>query len=121
MKLPAWLHIHPSRLASAPAAHVLSTTSDITRVRIDGLVCGVCASRTRTALERLPGVRHAHVNLETSTATLELDSQNVHSINSRDLDTALRTVVLGMWARRLIEHSINFLKRHWSSTREGRA
>ncbi|MEI6666062.1 MAG: heavy metal-associated domain-containing protein, partial [Chloroflexota bacterium] len=90
-------------------------------VRIDGLVCGVCASRTRIALERLPGVRSAHVNLETFTATLEFDSHDVHSINNRDLDTALRSVVLGMWLRRLIEHSINFLTKHSSSTRKGRA
>ena len=121
MKLPAWLHIHPSRLASAPAAHILSTTSDITRVRIDGLVCGVCAARTRTALERLPGVRSVHVNLETGTALIECDPSDIHTINRRDLDAALHSVVLGMWARRLIEHSINFLTRHSSSTREGRA
>jgi copper chaperone CopZ len=75
-------------------------------VRIDGLVCAACAARTRTALERLPGVRAARVDLAHGTATLEFES-NEHSINAADLDRALRSVVVGMWFRRLIEHSIN--------------
>lgn len=55
-----------------PRASVVSRHADVTRVRIDGLVCdAVCAARSRRALEALPGVRRASVDLDRGIATVE--------------------------------------------------
>jgi len=44
----------------------------VTRVKIEGLVCDrLCAARSKRALEALPGVRRATVDLDSGVAIVE--------------------------------------------------
>jgi copper chaperone CopZ len=42
-----------------------------TTLRVEGLLCSLCAARTRVALESLPGVWAAQVDLDAGRATIE--------------------------------------------------
>ena len=44
-----------------------------TTLRVEGLLCNLCAARTQAALESLPGVRRASVDLDAGSATVEHD------------------------------------------------
>lgn len=44
---------------------------------IEGMRCAACAAHVQTALARLPGVRDAHVNIATKTASVEFDPNSV--------------------------------------------
>jgi len=44
-----------------------------TTLRVEGLLCSLCAARTQAALESLPGVRKASVDLEAGSAVVEHD------------------------------------------------
>jgi copper chaperone CopZ len=99
LRLPAWLHFHPRRLARVPTV-AAATGVDAThaRVVIDGMVCGVCAARTRSALRSVDGVRDARVDLAAGTA--ELDLAAGASPDAAALQRALDGVVVAKWARR---------------------
>ncbi|MDE3097201.1 MAG: cation transporter [Chloroflexota bacterium] len=61
-----------TRLFTYPSAHVLSVAGDVTRVRIDGLVCDrVCAARSHRALARIEGVRSVSIDFDAGIATVE--------------------------------------------------
>ncbi len=61
-----------ARLFTYPSARVLSVGGDVTRVRIDGLVCDrVCAARSRRALARIEGVRSVSIDFDAGIATVE--------------------------------------------------
>src|SRR4026209_2361238 len=61
---------HP--LLTNPTTHVESQEGEVTRLRIDGLVCSsVCAVRTKQALRRLDGVSLVTVDFETGVAVIE--------------------------------------------------
>jgi Cu+-exporting ATPase len=47
-------------------------TSNIIRLPIEGMTCASCATRVEKALERVPGVATAEVNLATETATVSM-------------------------------------------------
>ena len=63
--------IHPRRLLTAPRLRVTSEDERRSELAIDGLVCGVCASRTERALRSVPGVEGASVDLARGCATIE--------------------------------------------------
>ena len=63
--------IHPRRLLTAPRLRVTSEGARRSELAIDGLVCGVCASRTERALLAVPGVEGASVDLDRGCATIE--------------------------------------------------
>jgi copper chaperone CopZ len=44
-----------------------------TTLRVEGLLCSLCATRTQAALESLPGVRKVSVDLNTGSAMVEHD------------------------------------------------
>ena len=44
-----------------------------TTLRVDGVLCSLCAARTQAALESLPGVRRASVDLDAGRAVVEHD------------------------------------------------
>ena len=65
------LHIHPSRLRTAPALRAMERGDGSTIYAVDGLVCGLCAARTRSALSDIEGVRNVEVDLERGVAVVE--------------------------------------------------
>ena len=65
------LHLHPRRLLTAPRLRVSSEGERTSELAIDGLVCGVCATRTARALRGVPGVKSASVDLASGCATIE--------------------------------------------------
>ena len=68
------LRLYPARLLTAPRARVIARSRGRSLVAIDGLVCGVCAARTRRALSRVCGVGAVEVDLARGVATIEHDS-----------------------------------------------
>ncbi len=76
--MPRALRFHPSRLLTAPALRPpaggeagRAEGGERTAVAVDGLVCGLCASRARRALAAVEGVRGVRVDLARGLATLE--------------------------------------------------
>jgi copper chaperone len=45
----------------------------MTELRIDGMTCGHCVAAVKKALEKVPGVTAAHVELEAGRAQVEGD------------------------------------------------
>jgi hypothetical protein len=86
------------RLLVNPTTRVLSREGDVTRVKVEGLVCDrVCALRTKQGLERLPGVRSASVHLDSGVATV---------IGAPATDAAYERAVTAMVAGRGIRRGI---------------
>lgn len=50
----------------------MDATNEPIRLRVEGMTCGSCVARVERALESVPGVRQARVNLTTETATIDL-------------------------------------------------
>ena len=65
------IQLHLRRLLTAPRLRVSSRGKGGSDLAIDGLVCGVCASRTERALRSVPGVTSASVDLACGTARIE--------------------------------------------------
>jgi copper chaperone CopZ len=66
------MELRLDRLFAYPRTRVLSREGDVTRVKIEGLVCSsVCAVRSRRALARIDGVRRVDVDFESGIATIE--------------------------------------------------
>lgn len=78
------LTVYFRRLRTAPAVRVLARGRASTRVAVDGLVCGVCAMRTGSALARVPGVHAVRVDLAGGTAEVE------HAVGEPPDEEALR-------------------------------
>ena len=82
-----------------PTTHILSVDGDITRLRVDGLVCSsVCAVRTKQALRGIDGVRRVTVDFDSGIATIE-GAPHDATIN----ECAVPSVVAGKPLRRAIE------------------
>lgn len=94
------LTFHLSRLRTAPTLHVLARQRASTRVAIDGLVCGVCAMRTRTALATVPGVRAVRVDLAAGTA--EVEHEAGIRVDEAALRRALASVIVAAGLRRAL-------------------
>ncbi|BAG47064.1 Cu2+-exporting ATPase [Burkholderia multivorans ATCC 17616] len=58
----------PPAATSAPVDHKAAHSVELD---IDGMTCASCVSRVEKALEKVPGVTHASVNLATERATVE--------------------------------------------------
>ena len=99
-----WLRLHPARLLVAPRLELTSAgeecAAEVTVV-VHGLVCGLCAARTRSALLATPGVAAARVDLEGGTATLRL--RRGGGIDAAAMQRSFDRVVLGRAARRAVE------------------
>lgn len=88
------------RLLVNPTTHIESRDGDVTRLRVDGLVCDtVCAVRTKEALRAMPGVRHVAVDYDTGVATIEGDAHDAAAY-----EHAVTAAVAGTTLRRGIEH-----------------
>ena len=86
--------IKPRRMLRAPDSSVTAMDSDGAALQIDGLFCGVCANRVTASLSRLDGVESASCDLESATATVQL--------NGPVDEAALRQAVLdAAWAKPL--------------------
>ena len=117
-------HLHPARLLRAPRilrltgaigatpvvvdASEASPTSDPLAIRLeaelDGLVCGLCAVRTESALAGVDGVERVEVDLATQRATLHLAPDAAASEVTREhLQRALQRAVIGMTIRTQLE------------------
>ena len=87
------------RLLTNPKTHVDSQEGDVTRLRIDGLVCSsVCAVRSKQALRRLDGVRRVTVDFETGMAVIEGRPRDAAAY-----ERAVTGVVAGKPLRRALE------------------
>ena len=118
------LRIHPSRLATAPALGLVEATAGRATVRIDGLVCGLCAARTQQALAAVPGVEAASVDLGAGRAEVWYATDGV--IDEAALRRALDSVVVAAGMRRWIERAVPAVPvlgplRSLSSARSARA
>jgi copper chaperone CopZ len=71
------VRVLPHRLFVFPRARLEasrgSDSSASTTLRVEALLCSLCAARTQAALESLPGVRKASVDLGTGSAVVEHD------------------------------------------------
>jgi Cu+-exporting ATPase len=103
--------LHPNRLLRAPRVSVvepLDSTSVAPKrakvtLRVDGLVCSVCAARTASALRRVPGVEDARVDLAAGQAHVRLAPGAV--ADEAGMQRAVERVVVGMRARRWLERA----------------
>lgn len=59
--------------AAAPAAD-----TGTVRLRISGMTCGSCAATARLALQRVPGVYHASVSYDSTSALVRYDPRRVN-------------------------------------------
>ena len=71
------MRVLPHRLFTFPRARVETSRGPdgnaCTTLRVEGLLCSVCAARVQSALESLPGVRKVRVDLNGGTAEVEHD------------------------------------------------
>ena len=65
------LHIRPRRLWTAPEVRTIERGDNSTTFAVDGLVCSLCADRTRDALANVEGVRDVEVDLDRGVAVVE--------------------------------------------------
>ena len=100
MRLPAWLHLHPRNLLVEPRARLLDSDQDgLAQIRIDGLVCAVCASRVQAALAATPGVESATCDLPSGLARVHFDATR---IDAGDLPARAEGAVILMPLRRVL-------------------
>ena len=97
---PRLPRIHPSRLLTAPTLRPVARDEGRTTLAVDGLVCGLCAARTRAALAGVEGVRRVDVDLGRGVAVVEHDGETPRLDAMRG---ALDRVVVAMPLRRLLE------------------
>ncbi len=94
------MRIRWRRLLTNPTTAIQSREGDVTRLRVDGLVCDtVCAVRTREALSAMPGVRHVSIDYDAGIATIEGDAHDASAY-----DRAVMAAVAGKPLRRALEH-----------------
>lgn len=111
MRPTRWLHTRPTlqgwrrhlphvdRIVDAPRVTV--GANDPRELALRGVVCGVCAARTRSALLRVPGIESVVVDLASSTARVRYAPGA--QVDEATMQRALERAVIGMGARRAIE------------------
>ena len=94
--------MHPARVLTAPEARVIERSNGRSVVAIDGLVCALCAARTRVALFQVRGVGAVEVDLERGLATIEHGpaAADGPSPDNAALQRALEGVVVAAGLRR---------------------
>lgn len=118
------MRIRWRRLLTNPTTYIESQQGDVTRLRVDGLVCDtVCAVRTAEALRELPGVRSVSLDYDAGVATIEGEAQAAETY-----ERAVTGAVAGRGLRRIVEHAADALRvrRHeraarTEATRDGRS
>jgi len=103
--------LHPDRLLRTPRVSVVEPLDDVSAapgpsevtLRVDGLVCSVCAARAASALRRVPGVEEARVDLAAGQAHVRLAPGAV--ADEAGMQRAVERVVVGMRARRWLERA----------------
>jgi copper chaperone CopZ len=103
------LTVHAGRLRTMPALRVLARERASTRVAVDGLVCGVCAARTHSALARVAGVYAVRVDLGQGTA--EVQHAAGAPPDDEALQRALASVVVAGGLRRWLARGVAW--REW--------
>lgn len=94
------------RLLVNPTTRVEAQNSDVTTLKVDGLVCSsVCAVRTKEALLELDGVESVKVDFDTGIATI-----TGHAHDAAAYERAVTGAVAGKPVRRFIEHIANRLR-----------
>lgn len=87
------------RLLTNPTTHVESVEGEVTRLKVEGLICDqVCAVRTRDALKKLDGVRDVSVDLDSGIATIV-----GRPATAAEYERAVTGAVAGKPGRRFIE------------------
>ncbi len=93
----------PHRLLVEPKATItrLEAAADSTRaiLRIDGLLCSACAANVCRALEAVPGVQNASVDLDSALASVTFDPA---AANPEKLVHAVEGTVIFRPLRRLL-------------------
>jgi len=109
------LRVHFRRLLAAPRVEVVSAGPGAAQVVVHGLVCDVCAARTRAALTSVPGVEDACVDLDAACASVTLAPGATvdAAAMQRSMQGALERVVVGMTLRRGIERLVSRLRAVW--------
>ncbi len=77
------LHVIPHRVFVEPAVRIdkfaASGAESTASLRVDGLLCSLCASNVRGRLEAIDGVHEARVSLSDGEASVRFDRQRVHT------------------------------------------
>ena len=100
------MRVLPHRLFVFPRARVKTSQGPDenarTTLHVEGLLCSVCAARVQAALEAMPGVRKARVDLSAGSAIVEHDRARagtpalVEAVESRVVLRPLRRVLAGL-------------------------
>jgi copper chaperone CopZ len=100
------VRVLPHRLFVFPRARVETSLGPddnaCTTLQVEGLLCSVCAARVQAALESMPGVRKAQVDLNAGSATVEHDRARagtgalVTAVESMVVLRPLRRVLAGL-------------------------
>jgi copper chaperone CopZ len=98
--------VHLRRLRTMPALRELAHGDGSTRYAVDGLVCGVCAMRTHSALADVPGVRAVHVDLERGIA--EVEHAPGERPDAATLERALASIVVARGVRRWLADGLRW-------------
>jgi copper chaperone CopZ len=93
------MRVHWRRLFYRPRAVVTAREGEVATLRIEGLVCDLCAARARRGLLSLPGVRGATVDLESGTALV----RSAAPLPEGALERAVESTVLFPRLRRLLD------------------
>ena len=81
--------IKPHRLLRAPDSRVTALDEQGATLQIEGLFCGVCASRVTNSLNQLDAVESASCDLESAQATVMLIGPvDEHELRQAVLDAA---------------------------------
>jgi len=101
----------PHRLFVAPRAVLVEgrgAPGEPVVLKVEGLLCSLCAARVQRALEEVAGIRRAAVDLETGVAQVEVGPDGVPPaslVRAVDSTVVLRPLrhllaVVGRWAAR---------------------
>ena len=78
--LPHRAFIEPAVSVDRVAASGAASGADSTAIlRVDGLLCSLCAANVRNRLQAIDGVYEAHVSLSDGEATVRFDRERVHT------------------------------------------
>ena len=88
----------PHRVLTEPAAGVVSTSGSATTLRVEGLICSLCAINVERRLGTVPGVTDASVDLRTGEATVH----HAPDTQPQALTAAVESAVMFPSIRKLI-------------------
>ena len=110
--------LHLGRFLEAPRIEVDPPGQTGATFRLRGVVCGLCAVRTESALAATPGVEGVTVDLGRSRATVHASPGA--TVDARALQRALEGAVVGMRIRRQIERTVERVRSRMRPGNAGR-